>query len=297
MSRLICLSIFWLGTLLSGWAGVLLLPSPVIGSTVRADVTVDSVAERMLLYQRQNGGWPQPGGNKINYKLSLSASTRNALLADKAKRDATIDDGATTGEIEYLVAAFKQTGNPIYRQAAERGVTYLLSAQNVAGGWPQFYPDSSGYRKHITYNDNAMVGVLWLMKHIADGAPGFDALDQTLVPKAQRAVRRGIDCILRTQVMQNGRLTAWCAQHDSRTLKPAKARAFELPSLSGHETVGIVRFLMSEPNPTHRDRRRLVGVREIDRHRRSGHPRPEAAVGQGPDCGRRPGVDTLGAVL
>ena len=219
-------------------------------ATVQRNAPVDSVAERMLLYQRQNGGWPQPGGNRINYKLHLSAATRDALLADRAKLDATIDDGATTGEIEHLVRAFKQTGNPAYRQAAERGLTYLLSAQNAAGGWPQFHPDSSGYRKHITYNDNAMISVLWLMKHVANGSPGFDALDKTLVPKAQQAVSRGIDCILQTQVVQNGRLTAWCAQHDSRTLKPAKARAFELPSLSGSETVGIVRFLMSEPNPS-----------------------------------------------
>ena len=47
------------------------------------------------------------------------------------------------------------------------------------------------------------------------------------------AVARGIDIILRTQVRQNGELTAWCAQHDQETLEPAWARAFEPPSLSG----------------------------------------------------------------
>ena len=44
--------------------------------------------------------------------------------------------------------------------------------------------------------------------------------------------------------------TAWCAQYDEVSLLPAKARAFELPSLSGEESVGIVRFLMDTEQPT-----------------------------------------------
>ena len=45
-------------------------------------------------------------------------------------------------------------------------------------------------------------------------------------------------------------MTVWCAQHDSKTLQPAKARAFELPSLSGNESVGILRFLMAIEQPS-----------------------------------------------
>ena len=45
-------------------------------------------------------------------------------------------------------------------------------------------------------------------------------------------------------------MTAWCAQHDRVSLKPAKARAFELPSISGNESVGICMFLMSISNPS-----------------------------------------------
>src|SRR5262249_13884439 len=42
----------------------------------------------------------------------------------------------------------------------------------------------------------------------------------------------------------------WCAQHDEGTLAPAKARAYELPSLSGSESVGIVKFLMGIDHPS-----------------------------------------------
>ena len=59
-----------------------------------------------------------------------------------------------------------------------------------------------------------------------------------------------IEFILRSQVRIKGRLTAWCAQHDRKTLNPAEARSYELPSLSGHESVGIVRFLMGIETPT-----------------------------------------------
>lgn len=120
----------------------------------------DSIAEKMLLIQRSNGGWPQPGGNAINYKKALSESEKNKYLSEKNKLDATIDDQATTREIKYLMEAYDKTKNPAYLKAAENGVRYLLQAQNKAGGWPQFYPDSSGYHKHITYNDQAMINVL-----------------------------------------------------------------------------------------------------------------------------------------
>ena len=68
--------------------------------------------------------------------------------------------------------------------------------------------------------------------------------------KAEAAVTKGIDCILRTQIKQNGKLTAWCAQHDEKTLAPAWARSYEPPSLSGAESIGVVRFLMSVEEPT-----------------------------------------------
>jgi PelA/Pel-15E family pectate lyase len=210
----------------------------------------DSVAERMLIYQRANGGWPQPGGNPINYNKPLDNVVKRVLLAQKNEPDATIDDDATTREIRGLMSAYQRTNNPAYRNAAEKGIVYLLSAQNKAGGWPQFYPDSGGYHKHITYNDQAMVNVLWVMSYTANGTHDFNGIDPALVPKAKAAVERGIDCILKTQVVQKGTLTVWCAQHDSQTLKPAKARKFELPSLSGNESVGIVEFLMSINNPS-----------------------------------------------
>lgn len=215
-----------------------------------AQSSEDPVADRMLVYQRNNGGWPQPGGDPINYQLDLTSALQQTLIAGKPKLDATIDDQSTTREINYLVTSFNQTKNDGYRKAAERGISYLLSAQNAAGGWPQFYPDSSSYHGQITYNDQAMIDVLWVMDHTANGSNGFDVVDKSLKARAKEAVSRGVQCILKTQYRQNGKLTAWCAQHDRHTLQPVKARTFELPSLSGNESVGIIQFLMHLNNPS-----------------------------------------------
>lgn len=222
----------------------------VLSQTVSSVYPKDSVAERMLLYQRDNGGWPQPGGNAINYSLLIKPELRKKLLSEKKVYDTTIDDKATTREINGLLKAFSLTQNPSYLQAAERGIYYLIDAQNKAGGWGQFYPDTSGYHKHITYNDNAMIDVMKVMRGVVEAKDIYANVSPNLRPLALSAMEKGIRCILNTQVRQNGKLTVWCAQHDRLTLKPAKARKFELPSLSGAESVGIVNFLMAIQNPS-----------------------------------------------
>src|SRR5207302_4477599 len=66
---------------------------------------------------------------------------------------------------------------------------------------------------------------------------------------ARRAFDRGVECILKCQIKVNGRLTAWCAQHDEKDYSPRPGRTYELVSLSGSESVGIVRLLMSLEDP------------------------------------------------
>jgi PelA/Pel-15E family pectate lyase len=67
---------------------------------------------------------------------------------------------------------------------------------------------------------------------------------------ARRAFERGIGCILKCQIKVDGKLTVWCAQHDEKDYRPRPGRTFELVSLSGGESVGIVRLLMSLEKPS-----------------------------------------------
>lgn len=208
-------------------------------------------ANNMLLYQRAIGGWPKAVGEvKVDYTKQLSEAEKKRTLADSLRIDATIDNSATTKEIRSLVNAYKQTGDQRYLKAAEKGIRYCLKAQYANGGWPQYYPDSSSYRSQITYNDNAMINVLNIMQDIVEQKNNFNLVDASLVPLATEAVAKGISCILKTQLIVNGKLTAWCAQYNRKTLQPEMARKFELVSLSGMESAGIVSFLLRMPNPT-----------------------------------------------
>jgi len=213
--------------------------------------TIDSVAERMLVYQRSYGGWPKAiNEKKIVYEKALTDKQIKDAKQGLNDDDATIDNKATSREIRHLVTAYKQTGNKAYLDAAQKGIDYLLKAQYANGGWPQYFPRKNLYRGQITYNDNAMVNVLTILQDIVEKTKDFDAVDASYIPKAKEAVAKGVDCILKTQVRTNGELGAWAAQYDQNTLTPAKARAFEPASLSSAESVEIVRFLMRLPDPS-----------------------------------------------
>ncbi|MEQ8582666.1 MAG: pectate lyase [Marinoscillum sp.] len=223
-----------------------------------AQIAKDSIAEDMLIFQRTVGGWPKhiplrgKKEIKVNYeKLNLTDRERLLIRADSGRLDATYDNGATTKEIRYLVQAYQRTRNPEYLEAAEKGIAYILAGQyQDTGGWPQFYPLRGGYPNHITYNDNSMVNLLNILRDVVDGKNGFEVVSPSFRESSQKAIAKGIDCMLKTQIVTNGKLTVWCAQHDELTLLPAKARAYELPSYSGQESVGIVRFLMGVENPS-----------------------------------------------
>ena len=219
--------------------------------TAQTSVKTDSIADKMLIYQLSNGAWPKQLEDKsvVKYETPLTDALMAKIKATTYMH-ATIDNAATSREINALVAAYKVTANKKYLEAAERGIDYLFKAQYANGGWPQYYPDKSIYRAEITYNDNAIVNVLNIMLNIATQSNGFEVVNKAYIAKADDAVKRGLDCILKTQVKQNGELTIWAAQYDQNTLKPAKARSFEPASLSTSESVGIVRFLMRLKNPS-----------------------------------------------
>lgn len=216
----------------------------------QSEVRKDLIAERMLVYQLDNGGWPKQlrDGSVVKYETQIDEALMARIKATSEKH-ATIDNRATSREINALVKAYKTTANKAYLAAAEKGVTYLLKAQYANGGWPQYYPDQSIYRAEITYNDDAMVNVLNIMLNIATQSNDFDVLYKSFAGKAEDAVKRGIDCILKTQVIQNGKPGIWAAQYNQNTFEPAKARNFEPASLSTSESVGVVRFLMRIQNP------------------------------------------------
>ena len=228
------------GAMTSRWGADVLRQKPEWYGSPEARALADSV----ILHQSPNGGWPK----NTDLGIPPSAESRASEGADVTA--STIDNNGTTMPMQFLALVVHATGEARYRASFLRGVDYLLAAQYPNGGWPQFFPLREGYYSRITFNDNAMVNVLTLLRDAAAGNAPYTFVDETRRTQAGAAVSRGIDVILKTQVKQNGMLTVWCAQHDEKTLAPAWARAYEPPSLSGSESVGIVRFLMDIERPT-----------------------------------------------
>jgi PelA/Pel-15E family pectate lyase len=205
------------------------------------------IADNVLLYQNNNGGWYK----NIDMSIEPTPQEKEELRKLSAEdTGTTIDNGATHTQLRYLAKVYKATGKEEYKKAFLKGADYLFEAQYPNGGWPQFYPIKKGYYEHITYNDDAMIGVMRLLRDIANNEGPYTFVDAGRKKKARKAVDKGLEIILATQVKVDGKLTIWGAQHDKRTLQPAKARSYELASLSGKESTEIVRYLMKIENPS-----------------------------------------------
>jgi pectate lyase len=192
----------------------------------------------ILSWQTEHGDWPKN-----------MDTTKQPFSGDRKKPAGTFDNEATTGELRALARAICVTGDARYKQAFLKGFDHILTAQYPNGGWPQFYPLSKGYHRHITFNDGSMIRLLQFLRDVTT-KEDFAFLDDDRRTAAARAIRKGIDCIIKCQVVVDGAPTVWCAQHDAESLVPVQARSYEHPSLSGAESVGILLFLMSLDEPT-----------------------------------------------
>lgn len=172
----------------------------------------------------------------------------------------TIDNDATTTQLNFLARVIAATGPAraaAWRAAFLRGTRYLLAAQYPNGGWPQVWPLEGGYHDAVTYNDDAMVLVMELMRNVAEAQGDFAFTPRPLRTRARASFARGLHCILATQIVSGGTLTVWPQQDDPLTLQPVSARNYELPAATPSESTGILQLLMSIPAPTPAEQRSI----------------------------------------
>jgi PelA/Pel-15E family pectate lyase len=196
------------------------------------------VASNILSHQAEGGGWPKN-----------TDTTAAPFNGQRSEIKGTFDNGATTQELRFLARFYQATKEARAREAFQRGVDHIVQAQYPTGGWPQFYPPSRSYHRHITFNDSAMVRLMEFLSETCHSNL-YDFLDSRRRQSAQAAFDRGVQCILKCQVRVGDHLTVWCAQHDEEDCRPRPGRTYEPVSLSGAESVGIVRLLMSLSQPT-----------------------------------------------
>lgn len=240
------------------------------GSDTYARYSIDDfekIADNILTYQRFNGGWP------CNWDplRVLSPEEREGEEKNYFDTDTTFDNRTTYTHVEYLAEVFNRTGKHIYEEAVKRGINFILSAQYANGGFPHSYPDPVGYRPHITFMDDVMVGVLKTLDRVSMGTTPFGFLSQGLRDAARAASQRGLECVLRLQIRVDGRPAGWAGQYDEESLTPTTGRSYELPSLVSAETVQVTRYLMGMKEPSPEIREAVEGsVHWLERSRING---------------------------
>ncbi len=208
-------------------------------STDEARQYVDNIVS----WQNANGGWSK------GYDLENPRAADSKL---NWRGQSTFDNGATHTELRTLARAYHATQRQAYADAFGKGLAFLFESQYPNGGWPQRWPSSEDYGREITYNDNAMVGIMRVLLDVSNGKEPYAFTTSEQRQKAREAFDRGVDCILNTQIKVKGQLAGWCQQHDAKTLAPIKARSYELPSISGGESSEIAILLMEIDSPSER---------------------------------------------
>lgn len=179
----------------------------------------------------------------------LTEDQRDTVKRFKHQKNTCFDNGTTWGQLKYLAFAYNLLHKNDYKIGYIKGIKYILAAQYDNGGFPQFFPNTSGYAKHITFNDGAMIGIMNILKKIVERDSIYNIVEDSLYLKILSAYNLGVNCILNTQIKTNSRITAWCQQHHYKTLIPVQARSYEIPAISNSESAEIVEFLMSIENP------------------------------------------------
>lgn len=238
-----------------------------------ASADAQRLARNVVSFQTPSGGWgknldmskgPRRPGERYgpnNVSRFLSSDDFDKPEEPDWNYIGTIDNDATITQIEFLARVTSAVGAEnasVFRAAFLRGVNYLLDAQFPNGGWPQVWPLEGGYHDAITYNDNAMVQVLDVLRHVADGSDQYAFVPGSVRARAAASFARGIQCILSTQIVSGGKLTVWAQQYDALTLKPVSARNYEMPAECSTESNDLLLMLIDDlPHPTAREERSI----------------------------------------
>jgi len=224
------------------------------------------IADVIVSFQTPAGGWgknldmsqtPRKPGEAFatnNISRFLAPGDFDAPLEPEWNYVGTIDNDATTTQLNFLakvISAVDANSSVVYRTSFLRGLEYLFAAQFPNGGWPQVWPLEGGYHDAITYNDDAMTQVVELMHRVADGRESFSFVPKNYQARASASFVRGIQCILNSQILENGTLSVWSQQADALTLKPVSGRNFEPPAQCAAESAALLMLLMNDlPHPS-----------------------------------------------
>ena len=200
------------------------------------------VAANVLSWQDASGGWP------LMMTINEPWAGDESAVGPWGRRGALIK--ATVNELRLLARGYRVTQDERYKKAVDAGLDFILRAQYPTGGWPHSYPTfTNDYDRYATLNDDEMPDLMRLLREAAH-AKDFAWLTNKQRQTSQAAFDRGVGFILKTQIVVNGKSTAWAQQYDEVTLEPRAARKFEPIAISGSESASVLLLLMSIEKPS-----------------------------------------------
>lgn len=219
-----------------------------------SDDDVKSISDNILLYQKNVGGWIE---NQDPLRI-LPPKDIEKIKKEKESDRVSFDNRNTYSQIEYLANAWSELGDERYSDAAMKGIKYTLNQQyKICGGWPHTVPPKSAtetedtsYQRYITIADDVTPGILKLLRNISSDRKRYGFVDDDTLFLINDAIDKGDQCLLKLQIVQNGKRTGWAGQYNPETLEPKGGRSFELPGILSEETVGVLDYLTSIENPS-----------------------------------------------
>lgn len=204
-----------------------------------------------------------------------------------------LDDNVTQAAVRVLMRVDKALNfsDSSVHEAARFALDKLMAAQYPVGAWPQrfkklpdfskfpvkraSYPDSwsrtwpgPDYQSHYTFNDNTIADAIDMM---------LEAARIYNEPRYRASAEKGGEFILRAQMPDPQ--PAWAQQYDAE-MHPAWARVFEPPAVTGGESQGVMRILMTLYRETG-NRKYLEPIpRALEYLKRSEVPRGTAEIFQ-----------------
>ncbi len=206
-------------------------------------------AENIMSWQLENGGWTKDNPDIFTRTWDGKEKKAKYYQQDGITPLGTIDNGATVTELDALAKAYHQLKDPMIQESFRRGIEFLLLMQYASGGFPQVYPKQDAkvslYENMVTYNDDAMINVMYLFQEIIyeKNYYGNGLVEDTLRQEVEKAYNKGVEYMVASQVHVNDQLTAWGGQHDPNTYETVQGRIFEPKSLMSKESIDIIYFL------------------------------------------------------
>jgi PelA/Pel-15E family pectate lyase len=249
-----------------------------------------AAAHALVRGQLCSGGW--------DYLIEFDPAKRKQYQyrsddnCGEEKRGVTnLDDNVTQAAVRVLMRVDKALNfsDSAVHEAARFALDKLVAAQYPIGAWPQrfkkppdfskfpvkraSYPESwskkwpgPDYQSHYTFNDNTIADAIDMM---------LEAARIYNEPRFRASAEKGGEFIRLAQMPDPQ--PAWAQQYDAE-MHPAWARVFEPPAVTGGESQGIMRILMTLYRETG-DRKYLEPIqRALEYLKRSVVPRGDAEI-------------------